>query len=168
VQLPGPWRVKFIEGGPELPASFQSQHAGSWTQLGDTNAQCFAGTAIYSTTFDAPPQNPDHWLLNLGKVCQSARVRVNGRDCGTLLIPPFQVKLGQLKPTGNTLEVEVTNVSANRIRDLDRRGIKWKNFYDTNFVNLSYHPFDASDWPITDSGLVGPVTISSINQLFPN
>jgi hypothetical protein len=60
------------------------------------------------------------------------------------------------------LEVEVANVSANRIRDLDRRGIQWKNFHDINFVNLDYHPFNASDWPLTDSGLLGPVTLTAV------
>ena len=69
---------------------------------------------------------------------------------------------GPLKPKGNVLEVEVTNVSANRIRDLDRRGVKWKNFYDINIVNLDYKPFDASNWPLTDSGLLGPVTLTPV------
>jgi hypothetical protein len=98
----------------------------------------------------------------LGNVCQSARVRLNGRDCGTLFTPPFQTIVGGLKPAGNVLEVEVANVSANRIRDLDRRGVQWKNYHDINFVNLDYHPFDASGWPLTDSGLLGPVTLTPV------
>ena len=67
-----------------------------------------------------------------------------------------------LNPKGNRLEVEVTNVSANRIRDLDRRGVAWKNFNDINMVNLDYKPFDASSWPLTDSGLLGPVTLTPV------
>jgi hypothetical protein len=27
------------------------------------------------------------------------------------------------------------------------------------FVNLNYRPFDTSDWPLTDSGLLGPVNL---------
>ena len=96
-----------------------------------------------------------------GKVCQSARVRLNGKDYGTLFTPPFRVVVDNLKPTDNLLEVEVTSTSANRIRDLDRRGVKWQNFYDINFVNLNYKKFDASDWPLTDAGLLGPVTLQS-------
>ena len=68
-----------------------------------------------------------------------------------------------INPTGNRLEVEVTNVSANRIRDLDRRGVKWKNFHDINMVNLDYKPFDAAGWPLTDSGLLGPVILTPVN-----
>jgi hypothetical protein len=69
-------------------------------------------------------------------------------------------RVGNLRD--NLLEVEVTNVSANRIRDLDRRGVNWKNFNDINFVNLNYKPFDASNWPLTDSGLLGPVTLTPV------
>jgi hypothetical protein len=163
VELSGTWEVTFLEGGSELPGSFQTPRLASWTELGDTNAQRFAGTARYTVDFDAPDKAPEHWLLDLGKVCQSARVRLNGSDCGTLIAPPFRVVCGRLKPRGNRLEVEVTNLCANRIRDLDRRGVKWKNFYDINFVGLDYKPFDASSWPLTDSGLMGPVTLAAAN-----
>jgi hypothetical protein len=105
--------------------------------------------------------------LDLGNVCQSARVRLNGRNAGTLFAPPFRVVVDQLKPQGNLLEVEVTNVSANRIRDLDRRGVPWKCFHDINFVNVDYRPFDASDWPLFDSGLLGPVTLKPVKRKRP-
>jgi hypothetical protein len=161
--LAGTWQVKFIDGGPDLPAPFQTQHLASWTELRDTNAQRFAGTALYTLTFDAPKEKAEHWRLDFGQVCQSARVRLNGLDFGTLIAPPFRISINSLKSAGNVLEVEVTNVPANRIRDLDQRGVKWKNFYDINFVSLDYKPFDASHWPLTDSGLLGPVTLTSIN-----
>jgi len=174
VPLTGQWQVKFLRGGPKLPAPFATDRLASWTEIGDTNAQSFAGTAAYSLRFDAPSseprfqaarpgplkQEPRTYLLDLGRVCQSARVRLNGRELGTLFTPPFQVVLNELKPKDNLLEVEVTNVSANRIRDLDRRGVEWKTFNDINFVNLDYKPFDASNWPLTDSGLLGPVTMA--------
>jgi hypothetical protein len=107
------------------------------------------------------------YSLDLGKVGQSARVRLNGRDLGTLVAPPFSVAVDNLKSEGNMLEVEVTNVSANHIRDLDRRGVKWKNFHDSNFVNQDYRPFDASNWPLYDSGLLGPVTLKVIEKFQP-
>jgi hypothetical protein len=162
VELAGTWHVKFIQGGPELPAPLETQPLASWTDLGDTNAQRFAGTALYSLSFDAPPQCVGHCWLDLGKVCQSARVRLNGRDLGTIIASPFRVVAPALRSKGNHLEVEVTNVPANRIRDLDRRGVEWKYFYDVNIVNLDYKPFDASNWPLTDSGLLGPVTLTPI------
>jgi hypothetical protein len=162
VALTGTWQVSFREGGPELPAPFESQQLISWTGASDPNAQRFAGTALYSLTFDAPDAAVEHWRLDLGKVCQSARVRLNGQDLGTLITPPFRAMASSLKPKENRLEVEVTNLSANRIRDLDRRGVKWKNFYDINFVDINYKSFDASKWPLTDSGLIGPVTLTPV------
>jgi hypothetical protein len=53
-------------------------------------------------------------------------------------------------------------VAANRIRDLDRRGVNWKIFKDINLVNVDYQPFDASNWPLTDCGLLGPVTLTAV------
>jgi hypothetical protein len=45
---------------------------------------------------------------------------------------------------------------------LDRRGVNWKIFKDINLVNVNYKPFDASDWPLTDCGLLGPVTLTPV------
>jgi hypothetical protein len=181
VEITGNWQVQFLEGGPVLPAPLATTNLASWTELSDTNAQSFAGTAVYSITFDAPglvssPASsgtaPDTlkrehqtYFLDLGRVCQSARVRLNGKDYGTLITPPFRVVVDHLKPTGNQLEVEVTSVSANRIRDLDRRGpagAGWKIFKDINVVNINYRPFNAADWPLTECGLLGPVTLTAL------
>ena len=181
VEIAGPWNVKFILGGPTLPADFQTAKLASWTTFPDTNTQAFAGTAKYETTFDAPPARGSltrsnsatedalrltkprsNYSLDLGDVRQSARVHVNGKDYDTLITPPFRVVVDNLKPTGNTLEVEVTSVAANRIRDLDRRGVPWKTFRDINIVDINYKPFDASNWPLTDCGLLGPVTLTPV------
>ena len=91
-------------------------------------------------------------------------MRLNGESLQPLIGPPFQVRVDRLNPTSNLLEVEVTNLSANRIRDMDRRKVTWKRMKDINFVNIGYQPFDASDWPIRDSGLLGPVTLQPISD----
>jgi hypothetical protein len=159
-ELRGRWEVKFLSGGPELPAPITTERLTSWAELGDTNAASFAGTAVYSLKFDATGGLKHQ--LDLGKVCQSARVRLNGKDYGTLFTPPIRIVVDNLKPTDNLLEVEVTSTSANRIRDLDRRGVKWQNFHDINFVNLNYKKFDASEWPLAEAGLLGPVTLTPV------
>jgi hypothetical protein len=64
-----------------------------------------------------------------------------------------------LKPGRNRLELEVTNVAANRIRDMDRRGVNWKIMHEINFVNINYRRFDASDWDLEPSGLLGPIQL---------
>jgi len=185
VEIAGQWKVKFLSGGPTWPADFQTAKLASWTTFPDANAQAFAGTAKYEVTFDAPPEwhgqlareaqknaaetethgqdaRATTCSLDLGDVRQSARVRLNGKDYGTLITPPFRVVVDNLKPSGNVLEVEVTSVAANRIRDLDRRGVNWKIFKDINIVNVDYQPFDAANWPLTDCGLLGPVTLTAV------
>ena len=164
VDCPGRWSVKFIDGGPKLPDAATIDKLTSWTSCGGTDAQAFAGTARYTLSFDLPSQNAAAWALNLGQVKESARVRINGQDIGTLIVPPFRVNLtaSLLKPTHNILEVDVTNTSANRIRDLDLRKVQWKIFGDANVKNMKYKPFDASGWPVADAGLIGPVTLTPI------
>ncbi len=158
-ELRGKWSVEFIDGGPKLPQPFETESLGSWTTTDDPEAHRFAGTARYSLTFDAPQPEADAWQLDLGDVCHSARVTLNGKCLGTLISAPYRVRVGSMLKTGNVLEVEVTNLSANRIRDLDRRGVVWRKFHNINFVNIDYKPFDASDWPLRPSGLLGPVTL---------
>ena len=65
----------------------------------------------------------------------------------------------RLAPGRHRLEVEVTNLMANRIRCLDRQGVEWRRFYDINFVTVQYQPFDASGWEPLESGLLGPVRL---------
>jgi hypothetical protein len=182
-EIKGDWRLEFVSGGPTLPSAIETNRLASWTDLSVEEAQRFAGTVRYTITFDAPgsvsslqaagdgegtlKRGHQTYLLDLGKVCQSARVRLNGQDLGTLITPPFRVIVENLKSKDNLLEIEVTNVSANRIRDLDRRGVQWKNFHDINFVNINYRPFDASGWPLTDSGLLGPVTLTAVTPMDP-
>ncbi len=167
-EISGDWKVKFLEGGPVLPADFSTAELASWTTFPDTNCQAFAGTAKYTLEFNLQvvpgtlKRELQPYFLDLGNVQQSARVRVNGKDYGTLITPPFRVVVDNLKPAGNVLEVEVTSVAANRIRDLDRRGVKWKTFRDINFVDINYQPFDAANWPLTDCGLLGPVTLTPV------
>lgn len=163
--LAGTWSIAFLEGGPVLPPARQLAALGSWTDLGG-EAERFAGTARYTLTLDAPGTG-NRFLLDLGRVAQSARVRLNGTDVATLLVPPFRTVLEGVKPQGNVLEVEVTGVAANRIRDLDRRKVAWRIFHDINLVNSNYRPFDASEWPLTPCGLLGPVTLQPVASRTP-
>jgi hypothetical protein len=166
--LTGTWKIEFIEGGPELPAPFETRELASWTKLGDAEAKRFAGTARYNLEFDCPTASADDWLLNLGNVCESARVKLNGQDVATLWCAPFQISVGKfLRPGKNKLEIEVTNLAANRIADLDRRKVNWKYFYDINLASKRYRSLDASDWPLRDSGLLGPVTLQPLKAFSP-
>ncbi len=168
-ELQGSWKVRFVKGGPTLPAASTIERLASWTMLGDDDMKRFSGTAEYSMTFPRPAGTAVAWRLDLGRVHDSARVRLNGRELATLLGPAFRMTIdaAQLSPT-NVLEVLVTNLSANRIADLDRRGVPWKKFYNVNFAARlpeNRGPdgvFTAAAWKPLDSGLIGPVTLTPL------
>ncbi len=168
VPIGGPWAVTFVKGGPRLPPRRVVDPLLSWTTFGH-DAEVFAGTATYTTTFVRPRTRGQVWQLDLGRVAESARVRLNGRDLATLIGPPYRMVLdaSQLTTT-NTLEVSVTNLSANRIRDLDVRGVNWKKFYNVNFPARfpeNRGPdglFTAARWEPLESGLLGPVTLTPL------
>jgi hypothetical protein len=165
--LQGSWSIRFESGGPELPAPVETRELASWTSFGEA-ARKFSGTASYTTTF-APPAGAtaDGWLLDLGRVGESARVQLNGQDLGTLIGPSYQVFVPkeQLKAS-NTLTVHVSNGMANRIIDMDQRGVEWKNFYNVNMAaKLKENRnekglFTAAKWEPKASGLIGPVTLT--------
>jgi len=161
--ISGSWKVRFVEGGPEMPAGYDTAGLASWTTRADAELKRFAGTACYTIEFEKPPGPAEEWLLDLGRVCESAQVKLNGRIVGALWCPPFEIAVGRfLKPGSNVLEVEVTNLAANRIRDQDQRQVNWKYFYDINLVGRDYRPLDASTWPLRDSGLLGPVALRPV------
>jgi hypothetical protein len=166
----GVWNVRFIDSGQKLPAAFETRELASWTEREDAEAKRFAGTARYTIAFDRPAGDAADWLLDLGRVRESARVTLNGRPIGTLIFPPFRLAVGEhLKPGRNTLEVEVTNLPANRVIDLDRRKVNWKYFYDANLASQRQRSgLDASGWPLQDSGLLGPVQLVPVKVLAPN
>ena len=161
VNVTGEWSVAFIDGGPELPAAHTTRELASWTEAADSRAQAFAGTARYSLRFTAPKaEDTDDWLLDLGDVRESARIRLNGKDAGALIALPFRTRVGEwLQPGENLLEIEVTNLTANRIRDLEKSGADWKIMKDANIVNVNYQKFEPAKWDLVPSGLLGPVKL---------
>ena len=93
-------------------------------------------------------------------------MRLNGIDLGVRFMPPYKFGIPGdiLKDTGNKLEIEITNLGANRIRYNDINGIEWKYFTDINMVDINYKKFDPSTWPVLQSGLLGPVKISTYKR----
>ena len=79
----------------------------------------------------------------------------------------YAVISGPVRKVKRAAPGEVTNLAANRIADLDRRGVGWKAYHEINFVNKDYKPFDASGWPLRDSGLIGPVTLRPVRRIDP-
>jgi len=159
--IAGPYRLSFVEGGPTLPEPQTLPALTSWTGI-NQETEAFSGTAAYEVSFDKPAGKADAWLLQLPDVRESARVYLNGEYLGTLWANPFEILLPGLKDRGNELRIEVTNLSANRIRAMELAGEEWKIFYEINMVDKDYKPFDAKVWQPMPSGLIGEIRIQGL------
>jgi len=164
----GTWDVAFTEGGPELPAPLTGVAPGSWVDYGPSYA-IFSGTAEYTTVLPALPEDYDAYRLDLGRVGQSASVSLNGEYLGTLFGPVFALDIARDRLTGtdDRLTVAVANSMLNRVIDLDKRGVDWKIFYNTNFparirTNSAEGRFTAAGMEPMPSGLLGPVTLTPV------
>lgn len=167
VELKQDWNVSFLTGGPTLPKSFTTSRLESWTESSE-EAQHFSGTAKYTTNFARPTGTAQAWVLDLGKVHETAEVFLNGKKLATLVGPTFQVTIpaSSLKAS-NTLEVVVANLMANRIIYMDKNNLPWKIFYNTNMParraeNAKGGIFTAAGWKPLPSGILGPVTLTPI------
>jgi hypothetical protein len=171
VPVTGSWTLDFVSGGPTLPATVHDAPLGSWTDLPGDDVKRFSGTARYTVTFPRPtlPDSATSWRLDLGKIHESARVTLNGKSLGTFIGPWWRVEIpaSALRDT-NELVVLASNLMANRIADMDRRGVQWKKFYNVNFpprLAANRGPdglFSAASWTPLPSGLVGPVTLTPL------
>lgn len=166
------WKIHFVKGGPVLPAGISTEQLQSWTMYGGVYED-FSGTATYTTTIPSLSEKSNAWLLRLGHVNESAAVYINGKLIGTLLNEPYEIEIPVDVMKGNdTLTVAVSNLMANRIIYMDKHGIEWKKFYNTNFNARKSENrgedglFTARHWKPKDSGLSGPVTLTPL-KIFP-
>ncbi len=132
-------------------------------------------------------------ILDLGDVKNLARVTVNGTAFPELWKPPFTCDITKaLKPGANKLSIEVVNLWANRLvgDEQEPADIEWgkpRNYGKNNYAGRQLKSYP--DWlihgtprpsterrtfttwsyikkeqPLLPSGLLGPVTLSSVFQ----
>lgn len=65
--------------------------------------------------------------FSIWEICGKAPAySINGKEAGTVWAAPFRLKVGKyLQPGKNLIEIEVTNLPANRIAELDRQNVPW-------------------------------------------
>ena len=169
------WTLTFPESVPAVKGyrpdadhpqgSFDISTLGSWTELPEASTRnpeltTNMGVGSYSNTFELPSIGCDEWLLDLGDVRESARVYINEEYVGTAWCVPFTLRVGKyLRPGENTLRVEVTNLPANRIAQMDREGIPWRKFKEINVVDLAYQKTTYDWWSPVPSGLCSEVKL---------
>jgi hypothetical protein len=154
-EITGPWTVQFdLKWGG--PASVVFEQLVNWTQRPEEGVRHYSGTATYRKTFEVPEAlrgQGRRLTLDLGDVRNLAEVRLNGKNLGVLWALPFRVDVTDaIKPTGNSLEIEVVNFWPNRIIGDDSLPPE-KRFTRTNIRKLT------KDTPLMDSGLLGPVRL---------
>jgi alpha-L-rhamnosidase len=119
--IDGAWQVQFNKqwGGPPMPVLFDSLQ--DWTVNTTPGIKYFSGTAIYKKLFDVTKINlaagGNAFYINLGVVKHIAHVNLNGKALGVVWTAPWQIKIptGLLKNKDNLLQIEITNVWANRL-----------------------------------------------------
>ena len=158
------WKLHFIESVPVIEGEFAIDTPSSWTQINHPNAAITMATGVYVNEVNIPELPADDWILDLGDVRESARVRINGQEAGIAWTVPFRLKVGKwLKPGRNRIEIEVTNLPANRISDMDRREKNWRIFNDINMVALNYSNKLYDGWQPLPSGLNGIVRLVPVD-----
>lgn len=171
--LDRPWEVSFDPafGGPER-VTFD--RLVDWTDHEKLGIKYYSGIATYRTEFDLPAGADARSVisLDLGRVHDIARVRLNGTDLGVVWTAPWRVAItGAVRAKRNRLEIDVANRWPNRLigdqREPDAavRTVKWdsgllggREFETGRYTFAPRHPFSA-DSELLPSGLLGPVMV---------
>jgi hypothetical protein len=117
VVLAGEWTVSFA---PKLGAPFNKTlpELMDFSKSESKEVRYFSGTATYrkKIAVTASSLQNRRSVLDLGRLNDIARVRVNGKDAGVLWYPPYTVDITDcLKAGDNHLEIAVTNNWANQL-----------------------------------------------------
>jgi hypothetical protein len=152
-------RIQSAEDGLQAPLAFRCQPAraelGDWQVFG---LDWYSGRGVYRTGFDLPAAYFGGKLtLDLGELCYTGEVWLNGRFVGSLAWPPYEVDISRFANTGkNELVVVAANLLANRMRwDIFDSAIssqfsRW--WHDGSLLREAGH---------LRSGLIGPVRVKA-------
>ena len=162
--LKGPWKLTFTEEAPRVVKTFALDKLQTWETLNDDSVKVTMGTGIYATRLKLMQRDlkdAQSWQIDLGDVRESARVYINGQFVGCAWSVPYVLdfKGNILKPGMNDIRIEVTNLPANRIADLDRRGVKWRKMEEINVVDINYKKTTYDQWEPMKSGLNSDVRL---------
>ena len=162
IPLSGPWKLSFIEEAPRVGKTYNLPRLQTWETLGDS-ASVTMGTGVYTTRLKLSKndlKDAKACVLDLGDVRESARVYINGKLIDCLWSVPFVTGCKDaLRPGVNDIRIEVTNLPANRIRNLDSKGVQWRKFNEINVVDINYKKTTYEGWELMKSGLNSEVKL---------
>jgi hypothetical protein len=165
------WTLRFQDGKKfGLKEAYQLDSLTSWTTWKEPALESFCGKARYISRFamEEPEPSKYRYILHIDAVHESAQVFLNGKEQGTLWAFPNALELSpEALEAQNRIEIVVQNLSANYMKSYDPQYPGWKKFYDINMVDITYQPFDASEWLLESSGLVGRAYITREEIITP-
>ena len=160
--LNGKWTLSFIDEAPAVGKTYQLDKLQTWETL-DEKTRITMGTGVYTTHLNLKKKDladAHAWTIDLGDVRESARVYINNQFAGCAWSVPFILSCDNLLKEGdNLIRIEVTNLPANRISDLDKKGVKWRKMEEINVVDINYKKTTYDEWAPVESGLHSKVTI---------
>jgi hypothetical protein len=163
-EITGAWQVTFDPkwGGP---GQVIFEKLDDWIDRPEEGIKLYSGTATYRKTFTfaGGAGNRVPLYLSLGSVKYIARVKLNGKDLGTVWTAPWRVEITDVVKTGaNELEIDVINLWPNR-RIGDASLPEEKRYTHSN---IAFSPINPANPPersgLFPSGLLGPVAIQSV------
>lgn len=109
----------------------------------------FSAEGIYTSKFQWEPRDSSkHYFLDLGTVCFSAEVFINGKPAGKRIFAPYLLDITSFLKSGtNLLEVHVTPGQLNGFIGNAKNGDK------------RYAQFKGKEDQVMSAGLIGPVII---------
>lgn len=154
LRVTGPWTLRL---GDSSPVSFEQLR--SWTET--PSSRYFSGRGTYEASFAIPPDylRTRHALfLDLGRVCETAEVWVNGQRAGVRWMRPYLLDITKLaQPGSNRLRVDVTNLLINQVLGAGRPD------YSAVYARYGQRFPPGDEWETVreprTSGLLGPVRI---------
>ncbi|WP_234253609.1 glycosyl hydrolase [Parabacteroides distasonis] len=152
------WEVMFdtTMGGPQ---KVFFEDLSNWIDRPEEGIKYYSGTATYRKSFNLSFKkgNGERIYLDLGDVKHVSSVRFNNKDLGVLWCTPWRIDITDyVKEIGNFVEIDVINLWANRVIG-DWKLPKEQRFTRTHDV-FRFDMLRAST-PLTDAGLLGPVSI---------
>ena len=170
-KIEGPWEVTFPDGWG-APPKFVMKDLVAWTSLSDNGIKYFSGIAKYekpfSFWFGKEPMNDKKIFLDLGSVSQVAEVWLNNKLLGITWTKPHRFDITGIIIHGeNFLTLKIANSWCNRIIG---DAITGEKFTNTNITHTTPPGVDGktvpwAEVPLVESGLLGPVTIETVNIL---
>jgi len=155
-----------IQFQPSYDADIQSintKELKSLTEYEEPAVRYFSGIARYTIKFSMPENfvQTDDVFLNLGIFESIASVSLNAKPIGIVWMKNSELKINDMLQKENTIEIEVANVSRNRIiGDYIEFG-QLKNVW----TSAPVEQFLDKDKPLKPSGLIGPIRIVKKNNI---